>query len=113
MGLLWSMKLAQGERKGGRLMKKDVTKPFRVQLSVHPDHVKVDDKDIYMYSSSKILAQTTLKRSYLAHDVQRVPVKAGRVRGMLFLPPGTFHLHFVFVVTHNYLLTNWSICLEI
>lgn len=31
---------------------------------------------------------SSLEKSYMADGVQRIPVREGRVRGTLFLPPG-------------------------
>lgn len=39
MGLLWSMKQAPGQRKGIKLMKSDVTKPYNIVLNCFDDHV--------------------------------------------------------------------------
>jgi len=39
MGLLWSMKPAPGQRKGIRLKKSDVTKPYNIVLNCFDDHV--------------------------------------------------------------------------
>ena len=39
MGLLWSMKPAPGQRKGIRLIKSDVTKPYNIVLNCFGDHV--------------------------------------------------------------------------
>ena len=39
MGLLWSMKPAPGQRKGIRLMKSDVTKPYNIILNCFDGHV--------------------------------------------------------------------------
>ena len=86
MGLLWSLTPCPGQRKGIRLMKKDVTQPLNVHLSVVPGYVAIDTKD--EHSSHTSLARTTLRRSYMGPGVQRIPVRHGRLRGMLFLPPG-------------------------
>ncbi|KAJ7392139.1 hypothetical protein OS493_013511 [Desmophyllum pertusum] len=43
MGFLWSMMQAPGQRKGIRLAKKDVTKPYTIQLNCFDGHVSPED----------------------------------------------------------------------
>lgn len=80
MGLLWSMKPAEGQRKGLRLNKRDVSKPYVIHLDVF--------KSIEC-SDEAILASVTFRRHFMGKGVRRIPVRAGRVRGTLFLPPGS------------------------
>ena len=82
MGLLWSMKPAPGQRKGTRLMKSDVTKPYNIILNCFDDHVTPNE------SSLKPLSSVTFQKWYMAEGVKRIPVREGRIRGTLFLPPG-------------------------
>ncbi|XP_019633789.1 PREDICTED: acyl-coenzyme A thioesterase 1-like [Branchiostoma belcheri] len=83
MGLFWSMQPSPGQKPGLRLRKKDVSTPFLVEVSVHEGNVAVmGEKNL------ACLATKTIERWYLGDDVKRIPVKEGRVRGTLFLPPG-------------------------
>ena len=82
MGLLWSMKPAPGQRKGIRLKKSDVTKPYNIILNCFDDHVNPNE------SSLKPLSSLTFQKWYMAEGVKRIPVREGRIRGTLFLPPG-------------------------
>jgi len=82
MGLLWSMKLAPGQRKGTRLMKSDVTKPYNIVLNCFDDHVTPNE------SSLKVVSSVTFQKWYMAEGVKRIPVREGRIRGTLFIPPG-------------------------
>ena len=82
MGLLWSMQPALGQRKGIRLMKSDVTKPFNIVLSCFDGHVIPNE------SSLQLLSSETFQKWYIAEGVKRTPVREGRIRGTLFLPPG-------------------------
>ena len=82
MGLLWSMKPAPGQRKGIRLMKSDVTKPYNIVLNCFDDHVTPSE------SSLKPLSSVTFQKWYMAEGVKRFPVREGRIRGTLFIPPG-------------------------
>ena len=82
MGLLWSMKPAPGQRKGIRLMKSDVTKPYNIVLNCFDDHVTPNE------SSLKPLSSVTFQKWYMAEGVKRIPVREGRIRGALFIPAG-------------------------
>ena len=82
MGLLWSMKPAPGERKGIRLMNSDVTKPYNIVLNCFDDHVTPSK------SSLKPLSSVSFQKWYMAEGVKRIPVREGRIRGTLFIPPG-------------------------
>ena len=84
MGLFWSMVQAPGQRKGLRLVKQDVTTPYEINLFVYDSHI-----DPFINTDNvSVLSKKTVFRSYLKEGVRRVPVRAGRVRGALFLPPG-------------------------
>ena len=84
MGLLWSMQLSPGQRKGLRLSKKDVTKPYFVQLQLFDGHVQ----DVTNLEDLQSLTSVTFEKWYMADGVRRIPVRDGRLRGTLFLPPG-------------------------
>ncbi|NXJ16522.1 ACOT5 thioesterase, partial [Odontophorus gujanensis] len=76
MGLLWAL---QPRKAFWRLVKKDVQTPFRLQLEVLEGHG--DDP-------GRLLAQAQHERAFLRDGVRRVPVREGRIRATLFLPPG-------------------------
>lgn len=76
MGLLWAM---QPDRPFWRLLKRDVQTPFVVELEVLDGHEP---------DQGKLLASAVHERHFLAPGVRRVPVREGRVRATLFLPPG-------------------------
>ena len=82
MGLLWSMKSAPEERKGTRLMKLDVTKPYNIVLNCFDGHVTPHE------SSLQPLSSGVFQKWFMADGVKRIPVREGRVRGTLFIPPG-------------------------
>ncbi|XP_078367149.1 bile acid-CoA:amino acid N-acyltransferase-like [Oculina patagonica] len=82
MGLLWSMKPAPGQRKGIRLMKSDVTKPYNVELKCFDDHISPNE------TPSQLLSNVTFQKWYMADGVKRIPVREGRIRGTLFIPAG-------------------------
>ena len=82
MGLLCSMKPAPGQRKGTRLMKSDVTKPYNIALNCFDGHITPHE------SSLQPLSSGTFQKWYMADGVKRIPVREGRIRGTLFIPPG-------------------------
>ena len=76
MGLIWAL---EPEKPLFRLVKRDVQTPFVVELEVLEGHQP---------EGGRLLGQAVHERDFLAPGVQRVPVRAGRVRATLFLPPG-------------------------
>ncbi|XP_066268523.1 bile acid-CoA:amino acid N-acyltransferase-like [Branchiostoma lanceolatum] len=83
MGLFWSMQPSPGQSLGQRLDTENVTTPHLVDISVHEGHVDVMEED-----TLPRLAHTCVEWWYMADGVKRMPVKEGRIRGTLFLPPG-------------------------
>ncbi|XP_076407161.1 acyl-coenzyme A thioesterase 5-like isoform X1 [Peromyscus maniculatus bairdii] len=76
MGLLWAM---EPERPFWRLVKRDVQTPFMVELEVLDGHEP---------DGGRLLARAVHELHFMAPGVRRVPVREGRVRATLFLPPG-------------------------
>ncbi|XP_076407164.1 acyl-coenzyme A thioesterase 5-like isoform X3 [Peromyscus maniculatus bairdii] len=76
MGLLWAL---EPERPLWRLVKRDVRTPFVVELEVLDGHEP---------DGGQLLARAVHERHFMAPGVRRVPVREGRVRATLFLPPG-------------------------
>ena len=76
MGLLWAM---EPDRPFWRLIKRDVQTPFVVELEVLDGHEP---------DGGQRLARAVHERHFMAPGVRRVPVREGRVRATLFLPPG-------------------------
>ncbi|XP_036131109.1 putative acyl-coenzyme A thioesterase 6 isoform X2 [Molossus molossus] len=76
MGLLWAL---EGEKPFFRLVKRDVQTPFVVELEVLDGHEP---------DGGRLLGRAVHERGFLAPGVRREPVRAGRVRATLFLPPG-------------------------
>ncbi|XP_031967731.1 acyl-coenzyme A amino acid N-acyltransferase 2-like isoform X1 [Corvus moneduloides] len=80
MGLLWFL---QPDTLFRRLVKRDVAgSPFRVRLEVF------DGLSLAPDPKEQPLASCEAERWYVGPGVQRVPIREGRVRGALFLPPG-------------------------
>uniref|UniRef100_A0A2K6C548 palmitoyl-CoA hydrolase n=1 Tax=Macaca nemestrina TaxID=9545 RepID=A0A2K6C548_MACNE len=76
MGLLWAL---EPEKPLLRLVKRDVRTPLAVELEVLEGH----DPE-----PGRLLCRARHERDFLPPGVGRQPVRAGRVRGTLFLPPG-------------------------
>lgn len=91
MGFLWSMTQAPGQRKGLRLAKKDVTKPYSIQLNCFDGHLSPKDGFVNSLARNSLqpIVSSSLERWYMAEGVKRIPVREGRIRGTLFLPPGS------------------------
>ncbi|XP_032143818.1 acyl-coenzyme A thioesterase 1-like [Sapajus apella] len=75
MGLLWALK---PEKALGQLVKRDVRTPVPVELGVLDGH----DPE-----PGRLLCQARHERHFLQPGVRHEPVRAGRVRARLFLPP--------------------------
>ncbi|NWU88857.1 ACOT1 thioesterase, partial [Upupa epops] len=76
MGLFWAL---QSQRPLWRLVKRNVETPFVVHLEVFEGH---RDPPV------RLLAQAQHERAFLRDGVRRIPVREGRIRATLFLPPG-------------------------
>ena len=83
MGLFWSMYLLPGQRKGLRLMKKDVTSPSYVKISLFKDHINPSEKKL-----DYLLTEIDIERWHMADNVRRYEIAEGRLRGALFVPQG-------------------------
>ncbi|XP_064002973.1 acyl-coenzyme A thioesterase 1 [Pogoniulus pusillus] len=77
MGLLWAL---QPQKPFRRLVKRNVQSPFLLQLEVFEGHGD---------PPGRLLAEAQHERAFLRDGVRRVPVREGRIRATLFLPPGT------------------------
>ncbi|XP_025151021.2 acyl-coenzyme A thioesterase 6 isoform X1 [Bubalus kerabau] len=77
MGLFWAL---EPEEPLTRLVKRDVQTPFVVELEVLDGHEP---------EAQRLLGRAVHERDFLAPGVRREPVRAGRVRATLFLPPGS------------------------
>ncbi|KAM6202013.1 acyl-coenzyme A thioesterase 1 [Rhynchocyon petersi] len=75
MGLIWAL---EPEKPLLRLVKRDVQTPFAVELEVLEGHEP---------EPRRVLGRTVHERAFMRPGVRREPVRAGRVRATLFLPP--------------------------
>ncbi|KAM4877786.1 acyl-coenzyme A amino acid N-acyltransferase 2-like [Thomomys bottae] len=80
MGLFWSLK---PQRDWGRLLKRDVmNSPFWVTLDLY-DSICFSD-----LPTDKPKASLVVQRWFSRPGVERKQIREGRIRGVLFLPPG-------------------------
>ncbi|XP_066495911.1 acyl-coenzyme A thioesterase 1-like [Tiliqua scincoides] len=75
MGLLWALEPLRPFR---RLVKRDVQRPFALQVDVLDGHGP----------RGRLLASGAHERAFLRDGTRRIPVRDGRLRATLFLPPG-------------------------
>ncbi|KAG0726429.1 Acyl-coenzyme A thioesterase 5 [Chionoecetes opilio] len=80
-GLLTTLVPAPHELSSLRLYRRDTTLPWKIQVSVLDGHHLLGAK-------AEATAEVELERHLMASGVRRVPVREGRVRGVLYLPPG-------------------------
>ncbi|KAG7508436.1 acyl-coenzyme A thioesterase 1-like [Solea senegalensis] len=73
MGLFWGM---AADTPHSKLLKKNVLSPTLLELAV----VCAD--------TGALLSSETNERDFMTEGMKRVPVKDGRIRGVLFIPPG-------------------------
>ena len=84
MGIFWSMRQEPGQKRGLRIIKRDVTTPLVTSLSMYHGHLK----DFSEMITSKPLATGSAERCYMASHVTRTEVRAGDLLGTLFMPKG-------------------------
>lgn len=77
MGLFWSL---APETPHSKLTKKDVLSPTFVEIQVLNEE------------TGDVLASETNERGFMIEGMKRIPVKEGRIRGVLFVPPGSLSL---------------------
>ncbi|KAK7477483.1 hypothetical protein BaRGS_00031307 [Batillaria attramentaria] len=87
MGLFSSMQPSPAGPRNIRMVLKNVDNPCLYTLSVYSGHLTLSDLHT-SHMTHPPLSVTTIPRLAKALDVRRVPVREGRVRGTLFLPPG-------------------------
>ncbi|KAF7664030.1 hypothetical protein LDENG_00191910 [Lucifuga dentata] len=73
MGLFWAM---APETPHSKLLKKNVLTPTSVEIQALSG------------DSGELLASETNERGYMTEGMQRIEVQEGRIRGVLFIPPG-------------------------
>lgn len=78
MGLFWAL---APETPHTKLLKKNVLSPVQVQI------------EAWSGETGEILASEINERQFMTKGMKRIPVKEGRIRGVLFIPPGTVCLY--------------------
>ncbi|XP_074645253.1 bile acid-CoA:amino acid N-acyltransferase-like [Tubulanus polymorphus] len=91
MGLVWSMAIKgdpDPEKHGFRFVKKDVTQPLDLVISIHSGHVNFSDIASAYERDGEEIASCKCKRYYMATGVSRQEVNDGRLRGAFYMPNG-------------------------
>ncbi|XP_026196439.1 acyl-coenzyme A thioesterase 1 isoform X2 [Anabas testudineus] len=73
MGLFWAL---APDTPHSKLLKKNVLSPTLVEI------------EALSGDTGEVLASETNERGYMTEGMKRIPVKEGRIRGVLFIPPG-------------------------
>lgn len=73
MGLFWSM---APDTAHSKLLKRNVLSPTLVEMAA------------VSRETGELLISETVERGYMTEGMKRVPVREGRIRGVLFIPPG-------------------------
>lgn len=73
MGLFWSM---APDKPHSKLQKKTVLSPLVVEI------------EALNGETGEVLATETNERVYMTEGMKRIPLREGRIRGVLFIPPG-------------------------
>ena len=86
MGLFWSMKQAPGQRRGLKLTKSDPTTPYLVDIAVYNNHINPFVESTGLHHL--VLDKKTIRRGYIKKEVKAFAVRVGRIRGVVYIPPG-------------------------
>lgn len=73
MGLFWAL---APETAHSKILKKNVLSPSKVEIEALSEE------------TGEVLASETNEREYMTEGMKRIPVQEGRIRGVLFVPPG-------------------------
>ncbi|XP_023270653.1 acyl-coenzyme A thioesterase 1-like [Seriola lalandi dorsalis] len=73
MGLFWAM---APDTPHSKLLKKNVLSPTQVEIAA------------LCGETGELLSSETNERGYMTEGMKRIPVQEGRIRGVLFIPPG-------------------------
>ena len=87
MGIFWSLVPTPDMPKGFRLSGKNVNKPITARVSVYPGN---NTAETIRTKQPTPTVTHVIERWYKGQGVTSVKVAHGRLRGTLFLPPGTF-----------------------
>ena len=87
MGLFWSMIPEPDQPKGQRYMKRDVTTPQVIHLSVFNGHHSWND---FSNMNLNPIISKELRRWFKHKTVTREEIRYGKLRGTLFIPSGMF-----------------------
>ncbi|XP_071941838.1 acyl-coenzyme A amino acid N-acyltransferase 1-like isoform X2 [Antedon mediterranea] len=82
-GLLWSLQFPVKEMTVLRVKGLDVLKPLHMDFTVHEGTLTAEELE-----NSCAVAECQLERTFLSKDLECQEVSEGRLRGLIFKPPG-------------------------
>ncbi|XP_052273691.1 acyl-coenzyme A thioesterase 1-like isoform X2 [Dreissena polymorpha] len=85
MGLFWSMKSAPDQPYGLRLLVRNASFALICDIAAFPGHVNFAE----VFNPDHVpMCTRSIRRWYMSRGVQKTPVRQGRLRGTMFIPPG-------------------------
>ena len=90
MGLFWSLSPNPHKNHNVRMVTRNGDDPVLYHLSIYRGHLSISDITDTYANSRHHLVSTTLSRKKKSNDVLRIPIKAGNIRGTLFIPNGIY-----------------------
>ncbi|KAB7494992.1 Bile acid-CoA:amino acid N-acyltransferase, partial [Armadillidium nasatum] len=80
-GLLSTLHIATGTFEFGNVYRENMFEPVKIKIILQNGHQHID-------SNEEKLDSTELNRYMIAEGVQRIPVREGNIRGVLYIPKG-------------------------
>lgn len=87
MGLFWCLVPDPSGSQNIRLVVKRVEQSLTFVFSVYLGHLSLQE----LHTSNNPVCMTNVTRTFMAPGVRRLEVRDGRLRGILYLPPGLYH----------------------
>ncbi|CAK8682701.1 unnamed protein product [Clavelina lepadiformis] len=87
MGLLWAMTCSTNNQKPMRLIKREVTTPLVVTISIYENRRETLE-ELQKDDSNQIILRFKVTRHYMSPGVKRIEIKEDSLQGTLFVPPG-------------------------
>ena len=100
MGLFWSLQPLAGQKLGTYYRYNDISQPDQLLLTVHVGHLNAKE-----LLNDKSIAEATIRRHLVADDVERIPIRHERIRGILYKPKGMFDLDKISSTMHLFFFT--------
>ncbi len=96
MGLFWSLKQLPNQRIGLRLTPRDVRQPMKMDFCLRKGHVsQFSDQS----EAQNPEWEATIERYFIHPATERIPIRRGRIRGVMYRPKGR---HCIFFISKTY-----------